>query len=333
MKLIVPLLLSFLVWGPAANGESRGAIEAWKNRQLQIRTIVKTASPAVVAVEGITVRAMGSGIVIDGEGHVLTAAHVILTAGDYIRVRFPDGTSARATALGANLSSDAGLLKIEGDGPWPHVKMGVSKKTADGDWVVSLGHPGGFDRSRRPPVRLGRVWSRSKGMLATDCALASGDSGGPLFDLGGNVIGIHSSIGENLAENRHIAVEVFRDQWDRLVAGDRWGSLSMLTSSIDRPDRPMLGVILEPEKGGPPGAVLREVVEGAPAERAGLKAGDRIVAIGQKEIGNNLELMNHVARLRAGTSVNVRFFRSGRERSLVVNVLEAEEISFPDPQE
>ncbi|MEM9478223.1 MAG: trypsin-like peptidase domain-containing protein [Verrucomicrobiota bacterium] len=332
MRFIINVFLLSLAWSLTAYGETTDPIKDWKERQLWIRTIAKSASPAVVAVEGITTPAWGSGVVIDQEGHVLTAAHVILSAGDFIRVHFPDGTAVRATALGANLSSDAGLLKIDEEGPWPYADMGVSAETADGDWVVSLGHPGGFDIDRRPPIRLGRVWSRSKGILATDCALASGDSGGPLFDLEGRVIGIHSSIGEDLAENRHIAVEVFKDQWERLVAGERWGSLSMLTSAIDRPDRPMLGVILRPERGGPPGAVLKEVVEGAPAALAGLKAGDRIIAIGRKRIADNRELMQHVSTLKAGGKVNVRFIRGGKERTLSVDLIEAEDISFPDTQ-
>ncbi len=330
MKLFAAILaLTAVLGGGVAGAKESPALEAWKKREGKIQAIAKKAMPAVVVVEGIAIPAMGSGVVIDEQGHVLTAAHVILSAGDEVRVRFPDGRTAMAKALGANLSSDTGLLQLKGKGDWPYVKTGDASKLKDGEWVIAAGHPGGFDIDRAPPLRLGRVWNKPKGMLATDCSLASGDSGGPLFDLDGKVVGIHSSIGEELSQNRHIAVNVFASQWKRLKAGDRWGSLSLLTSAIDDPGRPMLGVILVRDRGKKNGATVREVVDDSPADKAGLQPGDRIVRIGKKNIVRNRDLIGHISGQAPGTTVTVEFFREGNAKKSRIRLEAAAEITFP----
>ena len=330
MRIVAAILaLAPALSGGTAWAKDSAALKAWKKREAQIQAIAKQAMPAVVAVEGIAIPAMGSGVVIDEHGHILTAAHVILSAGDEVRIRFSDGRTAMAQALGANLSSDTGLLQLKGKGEWPYVKTGDASKLKDGDWVVAAGHPGGFDIDRAPPLRMGRVWNKPKGMLATDCSLASGDSGGPLFDIDGKVVGIHSSIGEELSQNRHIAVNVFANQWKRLKAGERWGSLSLLTSAIDDPTRPMLGVILVRDRGKENGATVREVVDDSPADRAGLEAGDRIVRIGKKGIVRNRDLISHISGQAPGTTVTVEFFRKGTAQKSRIRLEAAAEITFP----
>src|SRR5262249_2238733 len=120
---------------------------------------------------------------------------------------------------GVDLESDTGLMRITDPGPWPAVSMGELKQASVGDWVLALGHPGGFDLKRSLVVRLGRIIHLSPEALQTDCTISAGDSGGPLFDMRGQVIGIHSSISTSPAENFHVAITQFRSSWDQLAKG------------------------------------------------------------------------------------------------------------------
>ncbi len=168
----------------------------------------------------------GSGIVISEDGLILTAGHVMGQAGAELTVIFPDGRRANAKALGANFTRDSGLVKITDPGKWPHVEMGRSDELKPGAWCLALGHPGGVQKGRTPPVRLGRllVAGRHGRFLMSDATVISGDSGGPLFDLEGRVIGIHSNIGMNVNQNQHVPIDVFRSQWDDLLASKTFGS-------------------------------------------------------------------------------------------------------------
>src|SRR5205807_4246056 len=107
------------------------------------------------------------------------------------------------------------------------------------DWCVVTGHPGGFRPGRSPVVRVGRILELNltspRAYLRTDCTLVGGDSGGPLFDMHGRVIGIHSRIGGSITANLHVPVDTYRETWDRLVKGERWGG------GIGRPVRPTQG--------------------------------------------------------------------------------------------
>ena len=168
----------------------------------------------------------GSGVVVSEDGLVLTVGHVVAKPGNELIVIFPDGRRAAAKALGANFSRDSGLAKITDPGKWPYVEMGRSDDIKPGAWCMALGHPGGIQQGRTPPIRLGRVLNSGKGarFLVTDATVISGDSGGPLFDLEGRVIGVHSNIGMNVNQNQHVPINVYREQWDDLLAGKAIGS-------------------------------------------------------------------------------------------------------------
>ena len=168
----------------------------------------------------------GSGVVVSEEGLVLTAGHVMGQPGAELTVIFPDGRRAAAKALGANFSRDSGLVKIVDPGKWPHVEMGRSDDIKPGSWCMALGHPGGVQQGRTPPIRLGRILAAGKRakFLVSDATVISGDSGGPLFDLEGRVIGIHSNIGISVNQNQHVPIDVFRSQWNDLLASKTFGS-------------------------------------------------------------------------------------------------------------
>ncbi|MGO9112001.1 MAG: trypsin-like peptidase domain-containing protein [Thermoguttaceae bacterium] len=168
----------------------------------------------------------GSGVVVSEDGLILTAGHVIAQPGCDLTVIFPDGRRAAAKGLGANFARDSGLARFTMAGKWPHVEMARSNDIKPGTWCVALGHPGGIQQGRTPPIRLGRVLNSGKDarFLVTDATVISGDSGGPLFDLDGRVIGIHSNIGANFDQNRHVPIDVFREQWNDLLAGKAIGN-------------------------------------------------------------------------------------------------------------
>jgi serine protease Do len=244
-----------------------GSIEDVRKLEKQIAAVAGKAMKSTVALIAEATGASGSGVVTSADGMILTAAHVVEGV-EEVQVVFPDGKQVKGKVLGANLSKDIGLVKIEDEGPWPFMERGESKPLKAGDWVIALGHSAGFDPARTPPVRFGRVISKGPGtFLTTDCTLIGGDSGGPLFNLDGKLIGIHSSIGKTLANNNHAGISGFRDDWDRLIAGETWGELSL--NPFANPEMPVLGIGIGVLRGAK-GVLVPSVVPASPAAAAGI---------------------------------------------------------------
>jgi serine protease Do len=197
-----------------------------KSRAVASRVLGATVGVINLSLAGNGRLGEGSGVVVSEDGLVLTVGHVIAQPGCELTVVFPDGRRAAAKALGANFARDSGLAKITEPGKWPHVEMGHSDDIRPGAWCMALGHPGGIQQGRTPPIRLGRVLNSGKDakFLVTDATIISGDSGGPLFDLDGRVIGIHSNIGRHVDQNQHVPIDAFREQWTDLLAGKAIGS-------------------------------------------------------------------------------------------------------------
>ena len=180
-----------------------------------VKALVARVSSAVVAVE--VGDGSGSGVVITADGLIVTAGHVCGGTDRDVSFTFPDGKIARGKTLGVDLESDTGLMKITEPGPWPHVATGELEQAKMGDWVLALGHPGGFDLKRSLVVRLGRIIRLAPDALQTDCTISPGDSGGPLFDMHGRVIGIHSYISSSPADNFHVPITAYYNSWRTLV--------------------------------------------------------------------------------------------------------------------
>jgi serine protease Do len=186
-----------------------------KTIENHVKGLVKHISAAVVAVE--VGDGSGSGVVISADGLVMTAGHVCGEPDHDVSFTFPDGKIAHGKTLGVDLESDTGLMRITNPGPWPYVSTGELAQAKLGDWVLALGHPGGFDLKRSLVVRLGRIIRLTPDALQTDCTISPGDSGGPLVDMYGRVIGIHSYISSSPADNFHVPITSYYDSWTMLV--------------------------------------------------------------------------------------------------------------------
>ena len=303
---------------------SLGSIEELKERERKVKKVVSELMPTVVAVVGNDQPATGSGVIINEDGLIMTAAHVTEAAGKELTIIFPDGRSVKGESLGANRTRDAGLARITEDGKWPFAKIGDSKKAKLGEWLIAMGHPGGYDLNRSPPIRLGRlISSGSMGMLRTDCTLVGGDSGGPLFNLEGEVIGIHSSIGGSLAENRHVPSSVFKAGWDRMLAGEIWGSLGMMAAGVN-PDRPMLGVRMNDSNGQ---VTVDKVFPNSPAKRAGIEDGDVILKIDGIAAEQMSDVVDQVSSSSAGDVLEVQIMRDDKEQSFKVKLVSWEDLA------
>ena len=301
-----------------------GSIEELKERERKVKKVVSELMPTVVAVVGNDQPATGSGVIINEDGLIMTAAHVTEAAGKELTIIFPDGRSVKGESLGANRTRDAGLARITEDGKWPFAKIGDSKKAKLGEWLIAMGHPGGYDLNRSPPIRLGRlISSGSMGMLRTDCTLVGGDSGGPLFNLEGEVIGIHSSIGGSLAENRHVPSSVFKAGWDRMLAGEIWGSLGMMAAGVN-PERPMLGVRMNDSNGQ---VTVDKVFPNSPAKRAGIEDGDVILKIDGIAAEQMSDVVDQVSSSSAGDVLEVQIMRDDKEQSFRVKLVSWEDLA------
>jgi S1-C subfamily serine protease len=176
---------------------------------------------------GVTVgQAQGSGVIISKDGFVLTAAHVAGKPNQPVVFTLNDGREVNGKTLGLNKSWDAGLMKIEEAGEYSFAEMGASEALKEGQWCLATGHPGGYQEDRGVVLRVGRVIllpNNESKAITSDCTLVGGDSGGPLFDMEGRVIGINSRIAGQLVANMHVPVSTFKETWERLNKGEAWG--------------------------------------------------------------------------------------------------------------
>ena len=185
-----------------------------------MQKVIAKVLPATVGVR--IGNSAGSGVIVSEDGLVMTAGHVVGKPGQDVTFFFHDGKTAKGKTLGMFVTADAGMMKITDAGKYPFVELGSSADLKSGTWCVALGHPLGYQPGRPPVVRVGRVLRIREGVIQTDCTLVGGDSGGPLFDLEGRVIGIHSRIAGPTDVNLHVPVDIFRENWDRLLKGDSW---------------------------------------------------------------------------------------------------------------
>lgn len=211
------LLLSPTAWGEESVWALTPQSPADLQRiQSQVQRNLPAAKRVTVAIWG---DGSGSGVIVSPDGLVLTAGHVCGEKGSDLTVILSDGRHVLAKSLGLIKVADAGLLQLA-PGRYPYAPLAPADVPVSlGTWCFALGHPGGLDLVRGPVVRLGRVISRNKYTLRSDCKLVGGDSGGPLFDLQGRVIAIHSRISKGADQNFHVPVPTFLVHWPEVIPG------------------------------------------------------------------------------------------------------------------
>jgi serine protease Do len=275
--------------------------------------------------------ALGSGFIISADGYIVTNNHVIEQA-DEITVELYTGGELKAEIVGRDPRTDIALLKVESDEPLPFVEFGDSDAARVGEWVLAIGNPLGQGFS----VSSGIVSARNRTLqgsyddfIQTDAAINRGNSGGPLFNMDGEVIGVNTailspnggSIGIGFAMSSAV-VERVVDQL-REFGETRRGWLGVRIQNLDEDVAEALGL------GGPEGALVTDVPEG-PAAAAGLRAGDVIMVFNGEKIEDTRELVRIVADTPAGSSVPVEVFREGEVQkvSVEIGLLEEEEATL-----
>ncbi len=282
--------------------------------------------------------ATGSGFIISTDGYILTNAHVVDGA-DKINVGLSDRTELSAKVIGTDQRSDIALLKVDATG-LPAVKIGDAKALKVGQWVLAIGSPFGFDHTATQGIisSLGRNLPSGNyvSFIQTDAAVNPGNSGGPLFNLDGEVIGINSQIysrsGGYQGVSFAIPIDLAMDVVDQLKTTGRVsrGWLGVLIQEVTAELAESFGL----DK--PRGALVGQVLENSPAQKAGLKVGDIIIAFNGQAVATNGELPPLVGRVRPGNEATVTLIRDGKELTLSVKIEElpsnlSQRRSAPEP--
>lgn len=258
----------------------------------------------------------GSGVVVSADGLILTAAHVTSGVGKEITVIFEDGRRAKAESLGLVSTTDAAMARIVEPGPWPFVEIDRGDGAKLGDWVYSLGHSGGFDKERGINVRLGRLVQMRDNTVQSDCSLIGGDSGGPLFDLNGRLIGIHSRVGQRVQENMHVPIREFVKHWDAMLQEEFVGDGPF----AKRPEKGkgFLGVGAADRTDG--GVGIDRVGRESPAEKAGLKVGDVLLKMDGVAITSKVQFQELLKEKAPDDRVAFELLRGGKTETLTLRL-------------
>ena len=268
---------------------------------------------------------LGSGFIIDAEGFVVTNNHVIEGA-DEIDVVLSDGSVLAAKLIGADEDVDLALLKVESRNPLTAVPWANSDAAEVGQWVVAIGNPFGLGGT----VTAGIISARNRDISAgsyddfiqTDAAINKGNSGGPLFNLRGEVVGINTaiispgeaggSVGVGFSVPANFAKVVVQQL--RQYGETRRGTMGLSARSVDQSVAEAYGLST------PGGAIVTSVAKGGAAEAAGLKQGDLITALNNQQIKESRDLFRIMGVTQVGTQVSVRYLRNGKQATATVKL-------------
>jgi serine protease Do len=272
-------------------------------------------------------RSLGSGVIVDAKGYILTNRHVVEKA-DRIRVRFeddPPGVQHDAKVIGTDQETDLAVIKVEIDHPLPAARMGNSDGMQVGDWVLAIGSPFG----QAGTVTAGIVSAKGRDIvpgrqfqtfIQTDAAINPGNSGGPLVNLNGEVIGINTAI---LSETNAYAGIGFAlpsktvvDVYNQLTGPEHKVSRGSIGIMFDAVENPAIARVY----GSGSGVPISSVVAGSPADQAGLKVGDTITTVDGKKVTKGTELVADIAARKPGSKVNLGFLRNGKAQDTSVTI-------------
>lgn len=272
-------------------------------------------------------QSLGSGFIISADGYILTNAHVV-DAADEITVKLNDKREFKAKVIGADRRTDIALLKIEATG-LQAVRFGDPGRLKVGEWVLAIGSPFGFENT----VTAGIVSAKGRSLpqenfvpfIQTDVAVNPGNSGGPLFNLRGEVVGINSQIYSRTGGFMGLSFAIPID-----VAND----IAQQLRTSGKVTRGRIGVVIQPitrelaESFGlqkPAGALVNSVEKGGPAEKAGIESGDVILRFDGKTVNSSEDLPRIVGATRPGSKVTVQLWRNKTARDVQVVVAELQD--------
>jgi serine protease Do len=284
---------------------------------------------------------LGSGVIIDKNGHILTNEHVIANA-DEVTVTLTDGREYKAEIKGTDPRSDLAVIKIKAENLKP-AKLGDSSLVKTGQWSIAIGNPYGYYlRSSQPTVTVGVISALhrqlptvSRGqrlytdLIQTDAAINPGNSGGPLVNLRGEIIGINvaifSSSGGYQGLGFAIPVNTAKYILNELIKGEEI-QYSWLGVTVQDVTKDLAQFFKLDDKQG---ALVIDVFPDSPADKAGIKPDDIIIAFGQKEVKNHNDLINMVSHTKVGKTINIKIIRNAKELNLKVTTgKRPDEISF-----
>lgn len=270
----------------------------------------------------------GTGFVIEADGFIITNNHVIDGA-DKVEVKIGDKDTYAAKVVGRDPATDLALLKIEGNHPFATVRLGDSDRLRVGEWVMAIGDPLQFEKTvtvgvvsgkgRNP--RISDATASFESLIQTDAAINFGNSGGPLVNISGEVIGINTAI-SRMAQNIGFAVPV--NTVKRLLPQLKKGKVV----------RGYLGVNIQPiskqlqeafELKSADGVLVDSVQKGKPGDKAGLKHDDVIIRVDDQAVKTNRDLIDYVSSKAPGAKVSITFIREGREKTVVATLEKREE--------
>lgn len=267
---------------------------------------------------------MGSGFIISPDGYVLTNNHVVDGA-DHVTIRLSDRRELDAKVVGADAQYDIALLKIDASG-LPAVAIGDSKTVKAGQWMVAIGSPFGFDHSVTAGIvsavgrNFGGADQQYVPFIQTDVPINRGNSGGPLFNLAGQVVGINSQIFSNtggfMGVSFAIPIDIAMNAVEQIKTHGRVtrGMIGVYIQSVDREQAKALGL---PRSGG---ALVNQVTPGGVADKAGVQLGDVILSFDGHEIVNSADLPPLVGSTKPGTKADLSIWRDGKTMTIPLTV-------------
>ena len=273
-----------------------------------------------------TQKSLGSGFIISADGYIVTNNHVVSGADKvFVNLKGTDKKedSLSAEIIGTDEETDLALLKVNSPKPLPFLPFGDSDKLEVGEWVLAIGNPFGLGHT----VTAGIVSAKGRNIqagpfdnfLQTDASINPGNSGGPLINQKGEVIGINTAI---VASGQGIGFAIPSSMADRIVSqlkSDKKVTRGWLGVSIQDVDTNTAKALGMKEAKG---ALVGSVMPGQPAELAGVRAGDVIVAVNGKEVTDTASLLRHIAAIKPGSKVEVGLVRSGKEQTVTVTLSE-----------
>ena len=347
---------------PTAPSKPVGSLPAQSidsSRRTAITTAVERVAPAVVTVQTETVQkvpvdffeyfmggrtgerrnaGIGSGFVLRRDGIIVTNAHVIAGA-TKVSIGMRDGTSYDATVVGIDETNDLAVVRIKAT-DLPVAPLGSSSTLIVGEWSIAIGNPFGFVLGNsEPSVSVGVISAvgrnlagRGDGggvyvdMIQTDAAINPGNSGGPLVNAAGDVVGVNSSIYSPSGGSVGLGFAIPIDRTKRIVE-------DLLEHGAVR--QPWVGIRLQTpdvasaREAAAVGAIVARIVPGSPADRAGVRAGDQVIAAGARPVRNPFDWEARLLDLRVGEQLTVTVRRGGTPLRFVLQVADAPEVSAP----